>query len=291
MNNETSGLTLRSGRVAPCSEHQKLFLDRYDQFRRWAALIARQDKDLADDILHDTYLKFASSARPAESLDDYVFVSLKNQYVSHLRRDLRLRRAVSLSDGVIAQSRYFSVDPRPANRVVDKLRAICHYACVRRSTSIGASILILRFFHGYSADEVVRIVRRSPNAVESRLAMARREVNTFLAFPQKLAWITKKNSALFSGSYLVGEGPHIQTELRGIVFANRSGECMPSERIEKFYRSQSGELPKADLAHLVACEPCLRRIGDVLQIPWMWDAPPKKLGKSSRQVSQQRASL
>ncbi len=278
-------------RAAPFSEEQKLFLERYEQFGNWAALITRQDKELAQDILHDTFLKFTSSPRLAANFDDYVFVSLKNQYVSHLRRDVRLRKAVSLSDEWISNSRDLSFDPRPANQVADKLRAICHYACVRRHTSIGAGILILRFVHGYSAEEVIRIVRRSPNAVDCRLAMARREMSSFLMFPHKLAWIADKASLEPCGRYLIGQGPHIQAELRSMVFANRVGRCLSVGEIREVYRKGSGGLPKAALAHVVACEPCLTCVGEVLGIPATWDAVHKKLGKSSRQKSRHSASL
>ncbi|MGD9590662.1 MAG: hypothetical protein AB7Q37_10850 [Pyrinomonadaceae bacterium] len=162
-------------------------------------------------------------------------------------------------------------DPRPRNRMSDQLRAICQYACVRRETSIGPSILIIRFVLGFSPEDTVKMLRRTMDAIKYRLAMTRREINVFLASPEKLRSVANIQGRLFGEMAMVESGPHIQEELRRLVFSNPIGECPAPGEIEKFYSAGTSPLPRKRLAHLAGCKVCLERTALRLGIAVPWD--------------------
>lgn len=258
--------------------YETLFLQRYEKIQRWALSIAKNDRELAEDIVHDLYVRFTLTRRipPAvENVDNYVYVALKNHYRSVLRRTIKARTTqLSHVEQEISNDVALSFDPRQINKIHDQLRAICYYSCVRKSTSIGASILILRFFHGYLPSEVALILRRSLNAIEWRLKAARLEAASFLKSPEKLAALTKKTNCFVNGAKSVGSSQNIFNELRQKVFSTKQGNCLSIDEIKDFYAGGQGNLPRSTLSHLVSCEICLRNCNLMLDLPQLSERHP-----------------
>lgn len=269
------------------SDFDAVFLQQYEKIQRWAMLIAKNDRELAKDLVHDVYLRFTlTEQNPSfvENIDNYIYVALKNQYFSHLRRSIRTKPIqFSVVEQEIINSTALAFDPRHTNKIHDQLRVICHYACLRKATSIGASILILRFFHGYFPSEVALILKRSLNAIEARLKTSRLEVAGVIAYPERLAALTKKNNCFRRGAGLFESDENILSELRRKVFSSRRGDCQPIEKINDFYARGRSNLPRIALSHMVSCESCLDNINLVLNMPRLQERHPlDMLGRETK---------
>jgi RNA polymerase sigma factor (sigma-70 family) len=161
--------------------HVDVFVERYDELRRWALQFCEHDLGRAEDLLHDFFLHFTVS-RPdlsaIENLNGYLYVIMRNLHLS------QVRRATRTPFGALTAVEYDTVDvglwasdPRDRIRMQDELGAVCQYACIRKESSKAGSVLILRFFHGYYPEEVAQIMCVTRPAVKERLRLARAEQN------------------------------------------------------------------------------------------------------------------
>ncbi len=258
------------------TSYDQFFQENYGTLQRWALQITSFDRELSEDLLHDVYLRFSQKReQPAdvESVHGYLYVALKNSYVTYLRKKTRMgSQQLSLLDFESADNATLIVDPRSTLRVHDDLRAICEYACERKYKSIAASILILRFFHGYFSAEVARVVNRSRNAVEARLMKARREASEHLNGHLN-AEPPKSQRKLPSKEWIKGRSD-LLIELRERVFAAKDGWCPPPEVFLKLYRNKNEGLSREDLSHIVSCRECLDCANDLLRMPRLAERHP-----------------
>lgn len=256
--------------------YDNFFQENYQTLQRWALQITMYDRELSEDLLHDVYVRFTQrdeQPRDVESVHGYLYVAMKNAYVTYLRRKTRTgSHQLSLLDHEFADNATLIVDPRSAIKVHDELRAVCQYACVRKEKSISASILILRFFHGYFSAEVSRVVNRSRNAVEARLLKARREAAEHLHNPFRI------EKAIASRKDATDETVRVRTdlllELREQVFLAVTGRCFTPESLNMVYRKARGGLGREELSHLVSCEDCLDTVNAMLHMPRLKDRHP-----------------
>lgn len=253
--------------------YDEFFQENYSDLKRWALRITSNDRELAEDILHDVYLRVSTrNDRPEsiESVNAYFYAAIRNGFISHLRwRGRKGWFQLSAAGAELEITPFMIFDPRSALKVQEELRAICGYACERKSTSISASILILRFIHGYYTAEVVKVINRSRNAVEARLLKARREVNEHL-FGRHQA----KGERSWPGSGRIIRSDELLDELRQVVFNARDGRCMPDEKLKRAYRSATGSLDRLELSHLVSCPECLDNVNRLLRIPLLNERHP-----------------
>src|SRR6202034_2478105 len=73
--------------------------------------------------------------------------------------------------------------------VQNELRCVCAFLCWRKASAKSASYLILRFFHGYYPEEIVRIALTSRNVVDRGIRLASLEAKAYLADPQRLRFM------------------------------------------------------------------------------------------------------
>lgn len=256
--------------------YDRFFQENYPDLQRWALQIAMYNRDLSHDLLHDVYLRVSQREDNPESIESvhaYLYKAIKNAHISHLRRKTRTGGfQISLSENESDLSQLLIVDPRLINKAHDDLRAICRFACNRKSTSISASILILRFFHGYYSAEVAKVVNRSLNAVEARLVKARREASSYLLDSVDLETVRNRSSASNPGSAF--RSADLLTELREMVFASVEGRCLPVEWLRREYRLSRGGLERAELSHLVSCAECLDNANTLIRIPLLKERHP-----------------
>lgn len=251
------------------------FQENYNTLLRWALQISSFDRSVSEDLLHDVYLRFNrrdETPDAVESVHGYMYTALKNSYVTHLRKNTRARsKQVAILDHDMIGHDNLVIDPRSVFKIHDELLAICEWACERKGKSIAASILILRFFHGYYSAEVARIVNRSRNAVEARLLKARREVNAYLA-----EHCVEKSNRQFKkadGSFGGRQGD-LLIELRTRVFAAATGRCLPREDLKILYKKPQDGIEREELSHIVSCPRCLDRINELLKMPQLLERHP-----------------
>jgi RNA polymerase sigma factor (sigma-70 family) len=162
------------------ASHRDAFLERYERLHGWAVQMTANDRALAEDLLHDLFIVFTLNQPDLgriENLDNYLHTSLRNLHISHLRRATRGRfEQLSMVEYESARlSLQFITHGREWMQAQDELRRICHYACVRKATANAASVLILRFFHGYYPSEIAKVMHSTRQAVDVRLRAARTE--------------------------------------------------------------------------------------------------------------------
>ena len=258
------------------TSYDLFFQENYEALQRWAMQITAYDRELSEDLVHDVYLSFSNRFDTYENIDSvhgYLYAALRNAYLSHLRRKTRSNQ-IPLSDFEQLGDLLPTIDPRDAFRVHDQLRAICHYVRRRKSNSISASILILRFVHGYFSAEVARIVNRSRNAVEARLHKARREVTVYLSDDSIEIRAERPRRLKDCVTNDLSEDGDLLRELRAIIFSASTGRCVQTDWLRTFYRKNSGGLGREELSHIVSCAECLDNVNKLLQMPTLKDRHP-----------------
>jgi len=83
---------LQPSKIAPgFDQHEELFLERYGRLRACALQLTENDREQAEDLVHDTYVQF-TLARPdlnaIGNLNGYLYTMMRNLHVSQLRRSL-----------------------------------------------------------------------------------------------------------------------------------------------------------------------------------------------------------
>src|SRR5260370_26942184 len=84
---------LKLWKPAP-SSHEDLFIERYERLLAWSLKLTGYDRQLAEDLLHDTFVQFTLN-RPElgtiHDLEGYLFAMLRNSHLSHVRRAPNVR--------------------------------------------------------------------------------------------------------------------------------------------------------------------------------------------------------
>ncbi len=251
--------------------------ENYSKLLKWAGQITRNDSRTSEDLVQDLFLRSLQADTPAieiENIDSYLYRSLRNSFVSGLRRE-SLRSETSLEEELIAQLAELSIDPRRSLRVQELLAEICYFACTRKDTSISASVLLLRYFHGYYTAEVVKVLKRPRSSIEARLANARRELKVRLlsdAEPQGSP-VADNGTGSNCRVRFASTGNVIQ-DLRNEIFANRSGRCLTSEQYRRIYSKQNLKPTREEIGHLVSCRCCLESVNTLLKMPQLRERHP-----------------
>jgi len=260
--------------------NEDVFFAYYSRLLAWALQITRNDRSEAEDLVHDFYLRvtrISKSIDQMEQLEHYLFKVLRNLYYSRLRRAGR----VPLNNLTIVD--YDSVEQGLA--VADRreqlfsrtyLRQICGHACQRKSTARSASILILRFFHGYYPIEVMKILQASRSSVDRSLQVARNEARLCLERPDVLRSISPSTKPPMSFSMKGEDTQQLFLELQEAIFSAVEGECFDPAALEQRYASESepSGMTTQELSHLVSCRICLDRVNVILHLPLLADRSP-----------------
>ena len=275
----------RPWKLTPSPED--LFIERYDKLLTWALHLTRNDRERAEDLLHDAFIQFTFThpdVQDIHNLDGYLYGILRNIHVSQVRRaGQRHLQQLSIVEYDSALKGLRAIDPRDQIQVQDELRRICQYACLRKETAMAASVLILRFFHGYYPSEIARILRSSCKAVSLRLHIARREAKASLIDPQSLSFMGESRVEIFPVNFARTTGD-LLSELRRTIFQSRRAECLSREQLQDIYgKTSETRLDPKVLAHIVSCPVCLDEVNDLLGLPALaMRYPTETLGSDTR---------
>jgi DNA-directed RNA polymerase specialized sigma24 family protein len=236
-------------------------------------------QELAEDLLHDVFVQF-TLARPdleaIQNLDGYLFVTLRNMHLSHIRRHAKTPANPKLvvefdSADVSLRSlgQHFALQAR------EGLARVCQYGCLRKGSSKAGSVFLLRFFHGYYPEEISKLLKSPRRAADDWIRISRREARDYLEDASRLSFVSdpdKLDPAAFP-SGLTTQG--FLAFLREKIFAARVGACSRPRELREFYSPQSSETTENDfLAHLVSCPNCLNQASEFLDMPLLDDRHP-----------------
>jgi RNA polymerase sigma factor (sigma-70 family) len=280
---------LKRRAVTAASSHEDLFIQRYQWLMDWALRLTEQDRQHAEDLVHDAFVHFIIS-RPSleriqQNIDGYLYTMLKNMHLSEVRRATRIRDAVtpitdfSLTDYDSVESGFKVLEEMTSAQVHaqirDQLRRLCNYACLRKNSSKAGSVLLLRFFHGYYPEEIARVSRTSRQAVEDRLRTARTEARIFLEDPASLSFMSGRLSSPPPQRNTANTTEDFMEELRREIYGSREGVCLSCKEIEHLYgASASTPVDQQTLSHFVSCPDCLDTANRVLGLPLLADRFP-----------------
>src|SRR6266498_136157 len=255
------------------SSHEDLFVERY----RWLLSIALRltnDRGLAEDLVHDAFIHFAfthTDPNSIHNLEGYFYAMLRNLYLSQERRATRSRlQQLSILDYDSVEMGLRVMSTQDQMQVQDDLRQVCHYACARKETSRAASILILRFFHGYYPSEISQILRTTRRAVDERLRIARAEAKISIQNPKALSFVGHEQIPEILPAPFARATDDFLGELRARIFSSRLNDCLSITWLKDFYRSGSdATIEHITLAHIVSCPRCLDTVNAQLGLPML----------------------
>ncbi|HLA10882.1 MAG TPA: RNA polymerase sigma factor, partial [Pyrinomonadaceae bacterium] len=257
-------------------EREDLFVERYNHLLDWSMQMTEHDRELAEDLLHDLFIQFMLNApdlHQIKNLDGYLYTMLRNLYLTQRRRDTRnTLQQLSIVEYDSAEVGLRTVDLRDQIRAQDDLRRICQYACARKETAKIGSVLILRFFHGYYLEEIVRVLRTSRTLVDTWLKLARREIRTQLLEEtektNRLAFIHRNRvTEVLPTGYARNVDLFVE-ELREAIFQHRHGACLTNESLKQLYSAENVTAVEcSQLAHIVSCRQCLDLANRLLGLP------------------------
>lgn len=261
--------------------HEAAFLERYPHLLARARRLATAEVS-AEDLVHDAFVQFTLQQPDLDAIDNldaYLFVLLRNLYVSSVRRQssIALSRRASTDVGSEALA-LAAVDRAPHLDAVEELALICRYACVRRFTSRAASCLILRFFHSYSPFEIAQLARCPVKTIDDQLHRARREA-------QQQRHDVSGHSGSLPALPIVDTGSSTDAIItfREYIFRTSHPPCPDAGR--------TGDPPRSteELAHLVGCRQCLERESRTLSIRPPDERPPDdSIARGSRSCAGER---
>ncbi len=271
---------------------EDLFVERYDHLLAWSLQMTEHDHELAEDLLHDLFIQFTLNApdlHKIKNLDGYLYTMLRNLYLTQRRRDTRnTLQQLSIVEYDSAEVGLRTVDLRDQIRAQDDLRRVCHYACARKETAKIGSVLILRFFHGYYLEEIVRVLRTSRTLVDTFLKLARREAKAELLSDtgkaNRLEFINRNRVTEVLPSGYARSVDVFLEELRQTIFQNRHGACFTDDSLKQLYSAETvTALESSQLSHILSCRQCLDKVNRLLGLPVLGDrSATETLGRDTR---------
>jgi predicted TPR repeat methyltransferase len=104
------------------------------------------------------------------------------------------------------------------------LRRVCIYACIRKERAKIASVLILRFFHGYYPEEITNVAGSPRAAIDKWIKLARGEAKASFEKDRKLSFIGQTEYPEVSPTEFAQRPDDLLDELRETIFRSRQGE-------------------------------------------------------------------
>ncbi len=262
-------------RLKTSPTHEELFADRYERLLSWSLQLSENDRELAEDLLHDAFVQFTFTQpdlKKIRDLNSYFYGMLRNLHLLQVRRETRNRlQQLPVVEYDSAADGLRTIDLRDRLQVQDELRRVCHYTCARKETSKSASVLILRFFHGYYPSEIAQVLRTSRSTVDVHLLTARNEARTIVDNPGAFTPMGGTAKVEVLPSALARTTDDFLGELRETIFRSRRNDCFSSEQVAAIYQSASPQIETWQLAHIVSCPPCLDEVNKMLKLPLLRD--------------------
>jgi len=246
-------------------------LSRYfQQLVEWSQILARGDHSAAEDAVQDLCLHL-TVAQPdlsrVNNLDNYLFMCLRNMYVSNLARVSRERlRVIQIEDydavGMVAAHRELG-----AVDVQNELFRISDYVVSRKHSSKSASHFILQFFHGYRRSDIALLARLPIAAIYNGLKDTRIELREYLSAGEKVRPISRGAAPERKLLRIGMPSDLFFKELRSTILDGVPAGCVAEDELLHAYK-QLGPPPVGcrELAHLAGCVRCLKILERTLQL-------------------------
>lgn len=283
---------------------ESVYAEKYQWLLRWAVHFCDGDREMAEDLVQDTFMRMFSSwssIRDVANPERFLYAYLRYGYL-RLRRSDRRYNFQSLSS-IDFESVDLRVDQSYVGMVKwqEELHLVVDFLCWRKTAAKSASMLLLRFFHGFFPSEIMQIARAPRKAVDDGIASAKLEVKAYIAEPGVLK--LKPHGAQPASLRVATPANSFEEfmpQMMHVVFASSGGECLSSAALEERYNNRhSTPIECWLLSHIVSCPQCLDRVVGHLNLPPRGSRPledvlgyaPKAEAASSKAPSVSRRAV
>jgi RNA polymerase sigma factor (sigma-70 family) len=181
---------------------EALFQSHSGELFKYACHLTRGHPQNAEDLLIETFVCLAQYARaPVEDIQQnpYAYLSriMMNVYLADRRRQKTQRREAELPAGSLDLDDLVLAHPEDLEQQHEQQEMIlqaCRYALMRMKSSNRGRVLLLRYFLGYTPQEISRVLGMSAGAVDKALSQARSEVREFVEASGPTLGVSKKIS-------------------------------------------------------------------------------------------------
>jgi RNA polymerase sigma factor (sigma-70 family) len=268
------------------TKFEDVLLGYYPRLIEWALQLTRRDRTQAEDLVQELFLRFARfNTRPEQiqNIENYLFLVIRNLHYAQLRRaKTSAIDALAIEGDETLERRLRASNQSELISVRDDLGRICDYLCERKNTSRSASILLLRYFHGYFPSEVIKLLQITSIAVRKGIQAARREARLGLAGSEIFSKATAKTTP--TAISFTADPQQVFLQLRARIFASCNGECFSPAFLKKQYARPGDAFTTEQLAHLVSCPVCLDRANGLLGLPLLAErSPDETIGRDTPQ--------
>ena len=242
----------------------------YQQLVEWSRILARGDHNAAEESVQDLCLHLTVASPDlsrVQNLDNYLFMCLRNMYVSNLARVSRERlRVIQVEDYdavgmVAANNESDTVD------VQNELLCISDYVISRKYSSKSASHFILQFFLGYRRGDVALLARVPIAAIYNGLKDTRIELREHLSAGEKIRLISRGAAPERKPLRADMSSELFLKELRSTILDADPASCVAEKELVDAYKQPSAPpVGCRELAHLGGCERCLNILERALQL-------------------------
>jgi len=279
-----------------------MFAAKYPWLLRWAMHFVQNDRAAAEDLVQDTFLRILSLHNEVSNLDDIkplLYTHLRFAFLTERRRELSQTflgfGAVDFDTFAItlctSESTSFNLIESQ-----NELRKILAFLLWRRRSAKFASLFLLRFFHGFSPEEIASICLVSRHSVDLSLGYAREELKTYLVNPSKLHVLRRGSAPEYMPLKVAVPSCDFANDLLRSVFSSACGTCPNNAALERHYHTLNQRPLEGNLlAHIVSCKVCLCKVTQFCGAPppptrSMEDSlkPTRRTSKSKRPYSSEK---
>jgi DNA-directed RNA polymerase specialized sigma24 family protein len=239
-----------------------MFSVKYPWLLRWALHFAQNDRSVAEDLVQETFIRILGIRGTLVNLDEiepllythlrFAYLTERRRALSHAFQELSTVDFDTLAISLRTSSSFNQIE------VQNELRKILAFLLWRRRSAKFASIFLLRFFHGFSPEEIAGICLITRRAVDLSLLHTREELRAYLAHPSRLQVLRRGPTPEFVPLNIAVTSDDFINELLGSIFGSSCGSCQSDAALERRYCALNPRPLDSDLvAHLVSCKPCL----------------------------------
>lgn len=265
------------------SSLESVFIAKYRWLLGWALHFAQGDRAAAEDLVQDTLARVCMNPPELEqvtNVEALLYTYLKYVHLEHLRRAHRY--PVEPLPLVEFDTLRLSLRENAAAEQVtvqNTLRRIVTYLTWRKESAKSASLLILRFFHGFYPDEIMCLARMKRKAVYKSLEEARAEAKLYVTDPGRLRVMQQGEPPEAMPVHQALEIESLTNELQRMIFSTCKTPCLAERDLLLSYESESGvPIARELLAHLVSCQRCLNLVSHKCRLDPPADRSSEPLG-------------
>jgi DNA-directed RNA polymerase specialized sigma24 family protein len=245
---------------------------KYPWLLEWALRFSENDRSAAEDLVQECLVRVLSM-RPALSDLDHIepllYAHLRYAFLTERRRAFsESSRSLDIIDfDTFLAGLRVSAPPDEIDAQNDLLR-ILNFLLWRRRTAKFASIFLLRFFYGFTPQEIAGICLASRRSVDLGLLHARKELKTYRVDSSQLHILRRHAPPEFVPSRTSLPFDDFVAQLLQQISKDTTGACIEHAELERRYRALNpAPFNTVQLAHIVSCEQCLGKLTRLGNIP------------------------